>query len=123
MKNLLFCAAFLLSFSLTFGCGQSDQIEPVASDSSSTTLISDQTVEVGCGQCQFEMEGTGCDLAVRIDGTSYYVDGSSIDDHGDAHSEDGLCNCVRQGKVTGEIKDGRFVASTIALLPDSDTAE
>jgi hypothetical protein len=30
------------------------------------------------------MEGHGCELAVRIDGKSYFVDGSSIDSHGDA---------------------------------------
>ena len=33
------------------------------------------------------MPGNGCDLAVRIDGQVYYVDGSSIDDHGDAHAK------------------------------------
>ena len=65
-------------------------------------------------------EGSGCDLAVRIDGKSYYVDGSSIDDHGDAHGDDGLCNCIRKAKVTGEIKDGRFVAASFEVLPNED---
>jgi hypothetical protein len=36
------------------------------------------------------MEGHGCELAVRIDGKSYFVDGSSIDSHGDAHASDGF---------------------------------
>ena len=27
----------------------------------------------------------GCDLAVRIDGKSYFVEGTKIDEHGDAH--------------------------------------
>ena len=63
------------------------------------------------------MEGSGCDLAIRIDGKSYYVDGSSIDDHGDAHADDGLCNQIRKAKVTGEIKDGRFLAESIQVLP------
>lgn len=83
------------------------------------TKIVDQVVETSCGQCQFSMDGSGCDLAVRIDGQSYYVDGSSIDDHGDAHGSDGLCNCVRKAKVTGEIKEGRFVATSFEVLPDS----
>ncbi len=84
---------------------------------SQTVAMVDQVVEASCGQCQFGMEGSGCDLAVRIDGKSYYVDGSSIDDHGDAHGEDGMCNCVRQATVTGEVKNGRFVATTIKVLP------
>jgi hypothetical protein len=33
-----------------------------------------QIVEASCGQCQFGMEGHGCELAVRIDGKSYFVD-------------------------------------------------
>ncbi len=81
------------------------------------TAFTDQVVEASCGQCQFGMEGSGCDLAVRIDGKSYYVDGSSIDGHGDAHGDEGLCNCVRKAKVTGEIKDGRFVATSLEVLP------
>jgi hypothetical protein len=48
-----------------------------------------QIVEASCGQCQFGMEGHGCELAVRIDGKSYFVDGSSTP-HGDAHAKDGF---------------------------------
>jgi hypothetical protein len=36
-----------------------------------------QIVEASCGQCQFGMEGHGCELAVRIDGKPYFVDGTS----------------------------------------------
>jgi hypothetical protein len=35
-------------------------------------------VEAACGQCQFEMEGYGCELAVRIDGKPYFVDGTPL---------------------------------------------
>ena len=79
--------------------------------------ITDQLIEVSCGQCQFGMEGTGCDLAVRIDGRSYYVDGTAIDDHGDAHADDGLCNCIRRAKATGTIKNGRFVSDRLEVVP------
>ena len=82
-----------------------------------TRLVS-QVVDASCGECQFKMEGKGCDLAVRIDGKSYFVDGAKIDDHGDAHSQHGMCNAIRKAKVTGEIKDGRFVASAFELLSD-----
>ncbi len=79
-----------------------------------------QVVETSCGECQFKMDGSGCDLAVRIDGKSYFVDGAKLDDHGDAHGEQGMCNAIRKAKVTGDIKDGRFVASAFELLPAHD---
>ena len=77
-----------------------------------------QIVEASCGQCQFGMKGKGgCDLAVRIDGKSYFVDGTDIHKHGDAHAEDGFCSTIRKAEVVGEIKDDRFVASSFKLLP------
>jgi hypothetical protein len=56
-------------------------------------------------------------LAVRLDGKSYFVDGTTLDEHGDAHAEDGFCNAVRQAEVIGEVKDGRFVVTYFKLLP------
>ena len=76
-----------------------------------------QVVEAACGQCQFGITGkAGCDLAVRIDGESYFVDGTSIHDHGDAHAEDGFCEAIRQAEVKGEIIDGRFKAETFTII-------
>ncbi|MEZ7497548.1 DUF6370 family protein [Flavobacterium sp. Arc3] len=77
-----------------------------------------QIVEASCGQCQFGMKKKGCDLAVRIDGKSYFVDGTAIDSHGDAHANDGFCVTVRKAAVVGEIKNNRFVASSFKLLPE-----
>jgi len=77
-----------------------------------------QRVEVSCGQCQFGMKDKkGCDLAVRIDGQSYFVEGTKLDDHGDAHAEDGFCSAIRQAEVIGEIKGNRFVVTYFKLLP------
>ncbi len=77
-----------------------------------------QIVEASCGQCQFGMKGKGgCDLAVRIDGKSYFVEGTDINKHGDAHAADGFCSVVRKAEVVGEIKGDRFVASSFKLLP------
>jgi hypothetical protein len=79
-----------------------------------------QIVEVACGQCQLKMkQKKGCDLAVRIDGKSYFVEGTKIDDHGDAHANDGFCNAVRKAEVIGEIKGDKFVVSYFKLLPES----
>jgi Family of unknown function (DUF6370) len=76
-----------------------------------------QIVDVSCGQCQFGMKAKGCDLAVRIDGKSYFVDGTKIDEHGDAHAKDGFCSAIRKAEVVGEVKDNRFVVSYFKLLP------
>jgi len=76
-----------------------------------------QIVEASCGQCQFDLiEKAGCDLAVRIDGEAYFVDNSSIDDHGDAHAVDGLCNTIRKAKVAGDIVEGRFKSKLFELI-------
>ena len=77
-----------------------------------------QIVEASCGQCQFGMKSkSGCDLAVRMDGKSYFVEGTKLDDHGDAHAEDGFCSAIRQAEVVGEVKDNKFVVSHFKLLP------
>ena len=76
-----------------------------------------QVVEAACGQCQLGMtEKSGCDLAIRIDGKSYFVDGTSIHDHGDAHAADGFCEAIRKANVKGEIIDGRFKAETFTII-------
>lgn len=78
-----------------------------------------QVVEASCGQCNFGLKNKkGCDLAVKIDGKPYFVDGVKMDDQGDAHAADGLCSKVRSAEVTGEVKDGRFAASSFKLLPE-----
>lgn len=78
-----------------------------------------QIVEASCGQCQFGMKGNGCDLAVRIDGKAYFVEGTDIDKHGDAHAEDGFCQAIRKAEVVGTIKDTVFVVTQFKLLPKS----
>jgi hypothetical protein len=77
-----------------------------------------QTVELSCGQCQFELTSQkGCDLAVRIDGKAYFIDGAHIDDFGDAHDEHtGFCEVIRKAEVTGKVVGNRFKASSVTLL-------
>ena len=103
----------LLAFT---GCGSATQSASMNSPTE-TTLVSERVVEATCGECQLGMDGTGCDLAVRIDDQAYFVDGTSMDEHGDAHGADGMCNCIRQAKVSGEIINGRFTADSFELLP------
>jgi Family of unknown function (DUF6370) len=75
-----------------------------------------QVVETACGQCQFGLPGKSCDLAVRINGKSYFVDGTSIDEHGDAHAKDGFCNAIRKAEVQGQIVNNRFKATYFKLI-------
>ena len=76
----------------------------------------DQVVEAACGQCQFGMsEKRGCSLAVRIDGNSYFVDGTNIHEHGDEHAHDGFCVVIRSANVKGKIIDGRFKSESFTL--------
>jgi hypothetical protein len=89
----------------------------IAAQAQSKKVIDKPTiVEASCGECQFGMKGKSCDLAVRIDGKTYFVDGTTIHDHGDAHAEDGFCNAIRKASVTGTIEKNRFKATSFTLI-------
>jgi hypothetical protein len=104
----------LASLSLLIGLAT-----PALAQTAPTPATPAQVVEAACGQCRLGLPGKGCDLAVRIDGKAYFVDGSSVDSHGDAHAKDGLCNAIRRAEVRGQIVNSRFVATHFHLLPDS----
>jgi hypothetical protein len=75
-------------------------------------------VEASCGQCKLGLPGNSCDLAIRMNGKAYFVDGSAIDDHGDAHAKDGFCNAIRKANVQGEVVNNRFKATWFQLVKD-----
>jgi hypothetical protein len=104
-------SCFLLLLSICFTIITHAQSAPA------DTLQKLQVVEASCGQCRFGMKGKGCNLAVRMDGKSYFVDGTSIDEHGDAHATEGFCNAIRKAEVRGKIVNDRYVASYFKLLP------
>lgn len=114
MKQLLFASLFLLAG--LFASAQQKENKTAKPDSAKKVY----DVEAACGQCQLGLKGKGCSLAVRMDGKAYFVDGTNIDDHGDAHADDGFCNKVRKAKVQGEVVDGRFKASYFELLPEEE---
>ncbi len=72
-------------------------------------------VEAACGKCQLGLKSKDCDLAVRINGKSYFVDGVHIDSLGDAHAKDGMCNAIRKANVQGDIVNNRFKATYFVL--------
>ena len=93
-----------------------------AKDSKGAQVVSieNRVVDASCGQCQLGLPGTGCDLAVAFDGKAYYVDGSHIDDHGDAHGPAGLCNAILTARVSGQLVDGRFEAERFEVVEKND---
>ena len=103
MKYILLISSFFIFLASSYG--------------QKTKKLNSLTVQISCGQCNFNMEGNSCDLAIKHNRRSYFVDGSSIDDHGDAHATDGFCTTIREAVVTGQIKNRRFIASKIELLP------
>lgn len=99
---------FILTFSLGFSQDKKQKLKT-------------QIVEASCGQCKFGMTSKkGCDLAVRIDGKSYFVEGTKLDDHGDAHAKDGFCSAIRKAEVSGEVVNDKYVATSFKLLPQKE---
>jgi hypothetical protein len=83
----------------------------------SEIVVGTQDAKAGCTTCVFHMPGVeGCKLAVEIDGKRYLVQGSDINDHGDAHAPDGLCNTARRASVKGKIAGDRFIAQEFRVL-------
>ncbi|MBK8518800.1 MAG: hypothetical protein IPL55_21710 [Saprospiraceae bacterium] len=61
------------------------------------------------------MPGKGCNLAIRIDGQAHFIKGTDIDDHGDAHADDGFCEAIRMAEVQGELVNDTFNISYFKL--------
>ncbi|SNR62946.1 DUF6370 family protein [Hymenobacter mucosus] len=114
MKALLF-ALVMSTAAVSVGHAQAVQSQPAAP----STPKQVQLVEAACGQCRLGLPGKGCDLAVRMNGKAYFVDGTTIDSHGDAHAQDGFCSAIRTAQVQGEIVDNRFKATYFKLVPET----
>jgi hypothetical protein len=103
MKNLTLLITIVL-FSLTANAQKKEKTYKVLA---------------ACGQCQLNMNSTtGCDLAIQIAGKTYWVDGSTLAEHGDEHAEDGMCETIRKAEVKGTIKDNRIDVTSFVLLPE-----
>jgi len=111
MKTLMTILSVVI---FSFSSLAQNAIDPTDADATQM-----QVVEVSCGQCNYGMkDAKGCDLAVKIDGKSYWVDGKTMADLGDPHAAGGLCTTTRKAEIVGAVNDGRFKASYIKLLPE-----
>ena len=111
--SMLRTLSLVMLLCASVGCSRSEERSAIeVSDS----RVLDGRCEIACGQCLFDLAGEGCTLAIRWKGDAMFVDGSGIDDHGDAHAAEGLCNTIRSGDVRGEVKDGRFIAERLRLV-------
>ena len=96
-------------------------ITSFSQDNSKKKLVLDKSkpvveLETACGTCMFNMKGSGCILAVKQEGKTYFVTGTDIDDHGDAHDKDGFCNAVRKAKVQGTVVGDKFAVTYFELM-------
>lgn len=111
MKLFAFFLLSFLSISTAFAQSKNAKITQPNADAKI------DTVQASCGECKLGLKGKSCDLAVKINGTSYFVNGTHINDHGDAHENDGFCNAIRSAAVQGSIVNDRFKATYFKLLP------
>ena len=96
-------------------------ITSFSQDNSKKKLVLDKSkpvveLETACGTCMFKMKGSGCILAVKLAGKTYFVTGTDIDDHGDAHDKNGFCNAVRKAKVQGTVVGDKFAVTYFELM-------
>ena len=100
MKKLLFVFAFLLSVSFF-----------------AQKKFNNQTVDAGCGMCLFKVKSDkGCAMSVKINDKVYHVEGLDKKTFGDAHAADGYCKVMKKAVVSGEIKKGRFYATSFKFV-------
>jgi hypothetical protein len=115
-----FLTSLLLAFATTTAAyAQAPAAAMATPDKTKEVLL----VDASCGQCRLGLKGKDCDLAIRLNGKAYFVDGTTIDSHGDAHADNGFCNTVRKAEVQGEIVDNRFKATYFQLLPETAKAK
>ncbi|MFK7031312.1 DUF6370 family protein [Flavobacterium oreochromis] len=78
--------------------------------------LKNQDVEASCGLCQLGTKDKDCSLTIRYNNNVYKVIGTSIDDHGDAHATNGFCNSIKKAKVSGTLKEGKFLVKKFRLV-------
>jgi len=124
-KILLFSLALISVSNFVFAsCGSCQvQAKPTLKKSNSlvSTIPESGNIEgfaiASCGMCNFAYKGSkGCSLTIKIGDTVYPVEGNSIHDHGNPHSEEGMCSAIRVAYVSGKVKDNKFYSDSFTLI-------
>ena len=117
MKKMLLSLSLLVMAAIVLGgCPAKEEAAPTTPPTEETDAalikLSDAKIEAGCGMCKYSIEDVNsCSLAVKTDdGKTYMVEGSDISAH-----DAGLCKTTLPATASGEVKDGKFVASAIEL--------
>lgn len=113
---------YLLSLLLSVAC-----LSLNAQESPKTLKLdpNKKVIEVlaSCGTCNFKMKAPGCPLAIKIDDKFYLVEGTKIDDHGDAHADDGFCNAIKKAKVQGTFEGEKFKLTYFEIIKEKNKNE
>jgi len=123
---IIFGIAFLFSTQLIYaGCGAcvthpSKKAHAKHSQSLVTTIGENGEISgdvaASCGMCNFGVKTRGCSLFIQVGESTFLVKGTTINDHGDQHAEDGFCSVVRTATVTGKVIEDIFHAENFELM-------
>ena len=126
-KNMLLSLLILIFVSsfVFASCGSCQvQAKPAVlkkSNSLVTTIPKSGNIEgfaiASCGMCNFGYkESKGCSLTIKIGDIVYPVEGNSIHEHGDPHSEEGMCSAIRVAYVSGKVIKNKFYSESFSLI-------
>jgi len=124
-KILLFSLALISVSNFIFASCGSCQVQAKATLKKSNSLVStipksgdiEGFAIASCGMCNFAYKGSkGCSLTIKIGDTVYPVEGNSIHEHGDPHSEEGMCSAIRVAYVSGKVKKNKFYSESFSLI-------
>lgn len=114
MRHILFGLWLILHGVMLGACG---------GNGDETVIL--EEAHVACARCVFRMDESrlvgapGCPWAIEVNGEHHLLYGPVPQDHFN-HGPDGICNMRRQAKVEGTLRNDKFIASAVELLPAQD---
>ena len=133
-RIIVFIGLFFIMCPIFAGCGScagdntnKSTNKSLASDSTirSNALVvsvpNDGNIEglvmASCGKCNFGYKkNSSCSLTIKVGNMVYPVEGTTLHNHGDAHSSEGFCSAVRVAYTSGKIKKNTFFSDSFSLL-------